>query len=66
MHTPDEKKEFINKMNVKHEGHLLKSRNSLNSVLAEKRYGYIINEKDCKYQGKRHRHSWIIDKCNAI
>ncbi|MBQ8613919.1 MAG: hypothetical protein IJ416_06865 [Ruminiclostridium sp.] len=36
------------------------------NMLAEKRYGYIINEKDCKFEGKRHRHSWIVEKCNAI
>lgn len=66
LHTSDDKNMFIRKMNVKHDGHLLKSRNSLNSMLAEKRYGYIINEKDCKFEGKRHRHSWIVEKCNAI
>lgn len=44
MLSSEDKKSFIEKMNVKHNGKLLKSRNSLNAALEEKRYNYKIEE----------------------
>lgn len=44
MLTAEDKKPFIKKMNVKHNGKLLKSRNSLNATLSEKKYHYKIEE----------------------
>lgn len=44
MLTAEDKNPFIEKMNVKHNGKLLKSRNSLNSALEEKKYKYKIEE----------------------
>lgn len=42
MLTAEDKKPLIDKMNVKHNGKLLKSCNSLNAALEEKRYMYRI------------------------
>ena len=44
MLTAEDKKPFIEKMNVKHNGKLLKSRNSINAALEEKKYNYQIKE----------------------
>lgn len=60
MLTAEDKKPFIEKMNVKHNGKLLKSRNSLNAVLLEKKYPYQIEEFDTTCNGKRNRHTWKI------
>ena len=60
MLTADDKKPFIEKMNVKHDGHLLKSMNSLNAALFEKKYPYQIEEFDTTFNGKRNRHAWKI------
>lgn len=60
MLTAEDKKPFIEKMNVKHNGKLLKSRNSLNAVLLEKKYPYQIEEFDTTCNGKRNRHAWKI------
>lgn len=60
MLTAEDKKPFIEKMNVKHNGKLLKSKNSLNATLTEKKYHYKIEEFDVTCNGKRYRHAWKI------
>jgi len=52
MLTAEDKKPFIEKMNVKHNGKLLKSRNSLNAALEEKHKPYRIEPTINKTIGK--------------
>lgn len=65
MLTAEDKKPFIEKMNVKHDGHLLKSRNSLNAALLEKKYHYQIEEFETSRMingKKRNYRAWKIAK----
>lgn len=60
MLTAEDKKQLIEIMNVKHNGKLLKSCNSLNAALKEKKYKYRIQEEDVYINKKRYRHAWNI------
>lgn len=55
-------------MNVKHDGHLLKSRNSLNAALLEKKYNYKIDEFETSRMidgnKKKFKSAWRIIKIN--
>lgn len=68
MLTAEDKKSFIEKMNVKHDGHLLKSRNSLNAALLEKKYNYKIDEFETSRMidgnKKKFKSAWRIIKIN--
>lgn len=68
MLTAEDKKPFIEKMNVKHDGHLLKSRNSLNAALEEKKYNYKIKEFETSRmidgKKKKYKSAWKIIKIN--
>lgn len=44
MLTANDRKPFIEKLNVRHDGKLLKSKNSLNAALTEKKYNFRIEE----------------------
>lgn len=44
MLTANDRKPFIEKLNVRHDGKLLKSKNSLNAALIEKKYDFRIEE----------------------
>lgn len=44
MLTANDRKPFIEKLNVRHDGKLLKSKSSLNAALTEKKYNFRIEE----------------------
>lgn len=64
MLTAEDKKPFIEKMNVKHNGKLLKSKNSLNAALEEKHNIYRIKEfktnRVVDGKTKKYLHAWKI------
>ncbi len=64
--------ELIKKINVKQDGKLLKSKNTLNEVLKEKEINYKIKEfettrwilsKNGKKEKKKYKHAWKIVAC---
>ena len=64
MLTAEDKKPFIEKMNVKHNGKLLKSKNSLNAALEEKHKPYRIEgfmtNRVVDGNKKKYLHAWRI------
>lgn len=66
MLTAADRQPFIEKMNVKHNGKLLKSKNSLNAALREKKYNFEIQEFETRRtvddKIKKFKSAWRIVK----
>lgn len=66
MLNADDKSTFIEKMNVKHDGKLLKSQNSLNAAMSEKKYPYRVEQFETSRmidgKKKNFRSAWRIVK----
>lgn len=60
IYSKKDRKELIEKINVRSDGKLLKNINTLNSALREKGSAFQIKEFETRYNGKRYRHAWRI------
>ncbi len=64
LHTADEKKPLIDKIDVRSNGKQLKRLSSLNAALCERGIPYAIEEFDDTSDGKRYRHTWRVVPVN--
>jgi hypothetical protein len=61
LQKPD-RKELIEKINLRGDGHLRKNREMLNKELSERNMPFMITEKDIRVNGKRYKYTWVIEK----